>query len=62
MKCLNIIMVFVIVCIIDEILTKKSYKDNKVVLMKIESEVQLDAVKFLQFNAGVKFDFKIHGE
>ena len=55
-------MVFVIVCIIDEILTKKSYKDNKVVLMKIESEVQLDAVKFLQFNAGVKFDFKIHGE
>lgn len=53
MNCLNILFLLVIVCTVDEILAKKSYKDHKVVLIKIKNEVQLEAVKSLEFNAGV---------
>ena len=56
MNCLNIIFLLVIVCAVDKSLTKKNYKDHKVVLIKIRNEVQLDAVKSLELNAGVRFD------
>lgn len=62
MNCLNIFFILVIVCTVDEILAKKSYKDHKVVLIKIKNEVQLEAVKSLEFNTGVRFGFKHLGE
>lgn len=59
MNCLNIVFLVIIVCSFEGILARKSYKDHKVVLINIENEVQLDVVKSLEFNTGVRFDFKL---
>lgn len=58
MNFLNIFLILVIVCAVDVILAKKSYQDHKVVLIKIKNEIQLDAVKSLEFNSGVRIDSK----
>lgn len=53
MNCLNIVLLLIVVCTVDGILARKSYKDHKIVLINIKNEVQLDAVKRLELNAGV---------